>query len=66
VPGAGSGLRGGGESAQCQIMMNFAELASVPSEHPAPLLISYGWPWLLTWPDVSKFLSLILSIDGRR
>jgi hypothetical protein len=46
--------------------MNFAELASVPSEHPAPLLISYGWPWLPTWPDVSKFLSLILSIDGRR
>ena len=30
------GLRGGGESAQCQIMMNFTELASVPSDRPAP------------------------------
>jgi site-specific recombinase XerD len=29
-------LRSGGESAQCQLMMNFTELTPVPSDRPAP------------------------------
>ena len=37
APGVGFAIfRGGGELAQCQIMTNFAELATVPSDHPVP------------------------------
>ena len=44
------GLRCGGESAQCQVIMNFAELASVPSERPAPFTDQLRLAWLPTWP----------------
>ena len=34
--GVSSTLCGRGERAQCQIMMNYAELASIPSDNPVP------------------------------
>jgi hypothetical protein len=31
-------------------MMTFTELASVASDPAAPLLTSFDWQWLRTWP----------------
>ena len=35
---------------QCLGMMTFTNVPSLPSDHPVPFPISYGWRWLPTWP----------------
>jgi len=51
-------LRDGGERAQCRIIMNFTELASVSSDRPAPFADRLRL-------DVAAYLARFKSANGR-
>lgn len=51
---ASAALSASGGQLQCQIMMNYVELAPVPSGHLGRSLISCGWQWLARFKGSSR------------